>query len=83
VVPYVKVVELGLNIKVAKYTVLKDVHMESHEQSLDLLEFYMLLQIEDCRVISELNAAPFPCAEIICEGLNDVFPMAVGGKRRF
>lgn len=76
-----KVVELGLDIDVAKisnlffqYTLLKNVHLESHERSLDLLEFCMLLETEVCKVISELNVALFPCAEIIYEGLNGYFP---------
>lgn len=73
--------ELGLDNEMVKisnlffqYTLLKNVHLESHEQSLDLLEFCMLLEIEVCRVISELNVAQFPCAETICEVLNEYFP---------
>jgi hypothetical protein len=49
-----------------QYTLLKNVHLASHEQSLNVLEFYMLLEIEVCKVIYEINLA-----EIISEGLNE------------
>jgi hypothetical protein len=71
-------VDSGLDIEMAKisnlffqHTLLKNVHLASHERSLNLLEFYMLLEIEVCKVISEINVALFPCAEIISEGLNE------------